>query len=57
MRVGFMQVQGGAKGERLVTAIADKPMKLTDTATKVRLTPDLEGKARVDEILTIKMEV
>lgn len=41
---GFMEFQGRAKGERLVAAIADEPMELTDTATKICLTPDLEVK-------------
>lgn len=40
---GFVQVQGRVKGERLVTAITDKAMELTDAATKVGLTPDLEA--------------
>lgn len=38
-----MQVQGRAQRERLVTAIADEPVELTDAAPKVRLTPDLRG--------------
>lgn len=42
-----MEVQGGAKGERLVAAIADEPMELTDAATKVCLAPNLEGSTEV----------
>lgn len=39
--VGFMEVQGRAKGERLVAELADKPVELADTASEVCLTPDL----------------
>lgn len=45
-----MQVQGRAKGERFVTAIADEAMELADAATKVRLTPDLEAERERDLI-------
>lgn len=37
-----MQVQSGVEGERLVTEVTHEPMELTDAATKVGLTPDLE---------------
>lgn len=40
---GFMEVEGGAERERLVAALADKPMELTDAAAEVRFTPDLHG--------------
>lgn len=39
---GLMEVQGRAKRERLVAALADEPMELTDAATKVCFTPDLD---------------
>lgn len=45
---GFMEVQSGAEGECLVAAVTDKPMELADTATKVCLTPDLEGRRRLN---------
>lgn len=36
-----MEVQGRAKGERLIATIADKPVEFADAATKVGLAPNL----------------
>ena len=39
---GFMEVEGRAEGERLVAAVTDESVELTDAATEVGLAPHLE---------------
>lgn len=55
---GFMEVKGRTKGERLVTAVTNKPVELADAATKVGLTPNLnedrKQETKVSELLTTK---
>lgn len=39
-----MEVQGRAKGERLVAELADEPVEFADAASEVCLAPDLIGR-------------
>lgn len=49
-----MEVKGRVEREGLVAAVTDKPVELTDTATKVCLTPNLEEETTGGKILTPK---
>lgn len=49
-----MEVQGSAERECFITAITDKPVEFTDTATKVCFTPDLdEGRGQETNALKL----